>query len=74
MHKFNHTPAQQDALVAELQAIGQRLLTLSFPDPKTDDQVIRHHAFLSGKFAAVKEMLEDDYPELPTINPETSGE
>lgn len=68
MRKYNHSPEQIDQLVAELQVLGQRLLAINFDSPDTDQQNIRHHAYLRGKFDATKDILEDDF-EQPEPKP-----
>lgn len=62
MARYNLTPEQQQTLIADLQEGGQKILALTFPDKATDEQVIRHHAYLRGGFDYIKQMLEDQTP------------
>ena len=66
MHRYHHSQEQRDNLVLDLQVVGQRLLAIAFEDPKNDEQSIRHHAYLRGKFDILKDLLEDNYPEPET--------
>lgn len=62
MPKYNLTPEQQQLLIHNLSNTGQRILALTFADPTTDEQTIRHHAYLRGMFDFIKTMLEDKDP------------
>lgn len=63
MPRYNLAPEQQQQLIVDLQDAGQRILALTFPSKETDEQVIRHHAYLRGGFDFIKQMLEDKTPE-----------
>lgn len=63
MKRYHHNPEQFDALQKDLTAIGQRLLAIGFENPADDQQMIRHHAYLRGKFDQLKDLLEDNYPD-----------
>lgn len=64
MHKYHHSNDTQVTLVAELQEVGRRILAINFQDSTKDQETIRHHAYLRGKFDAINDILTDDYPSL----------
>jgi hypothetical protein len=51
-----------------LQETGQRLLALKFDNPTQDQQIIRAHAYLTGKFEQLKQLFEDVYPDPEQVN------
>jgi hypothetical protein len=59
MAKYNLLPEQQQTLISDLQDVGQRILALTFSNPVTDQETIRHHAYLRGMFDYIKTQLED---------------
>ena len=63
-HKRYHLSSeQQTAFVTDLEAVGRRLLAITFDAPDTDHQNIRHHAYLKGKFEQLTSILEDSFPD-----------
>lgn len=69
MKQYNLTQQQTTVVAAQINDIGRQLILINFQDPALDQQTIRHHAYLSGKFAVLKALLEDDFPE-PETKPE----
>jgi len=69
MKLCNHTPEQQQILLGILQTIGKELIGVTFSDPKDDQQIIRHAAYMRGKFDMAKELLEDDFEVPESSNP-----
>lgn len=67
MRLFNNTPEQQNAIIGMMQDLGRQLIAITFSDPATDQQVIRHQVYLRGKFDMLKTIFEDEFeaPELP---------
>ena len=57
-----HSPQQQEVLKSLLSDVVQKLMAIRFEDPKVDEQMIRYHAALSGKYELLFQMLTDDYP------------
>jgi hypothetical protein len=63
MQLYRLNPEQKQVFLQQLQEVGQRLLNVSFSDPKADEANIRYHASLTGKFELLKLIIEDDFPE-----------
>lgn len=72
MQMFHNNTEQREALLGIIRDLGSKLIALTFPDPSTDHQVIRHQAYLRGQFDMAKAILEDDFeaPELPNKSQE----
>jgi hypothetical protein len=63
MKQYNLTEQQTAVIAVQINEVGKQLILINFQDPALDHQTIRHHAYLSGKFAVLKALLEDDFPE-----------
>lgn len=69
MQRYRHSQEQRDNLLADIQIVAQRLMAVAFDSPASDEQNIRHHAYLRGKFDLLKDLLEDNYPEPEQVQP-----
>ena len=61
MQLHNNSPEQRAVLTDMLNEVIQRLLALNFTDTKTDQEMIRHHAYLRGKYDLLVGQLQDNY-------------
>ena len=69
MQLHNHSPEQQQVLDAQLNEVIHRLLTVSFENPANDQQMIRHHAYLRGKYDTLVAIRMDNYEAPEPIQP-----
>jgi len=63
MKLLNFTPMQEHLLSQAAKKVGEELLSFNFQDPAQDQQSIRRHAYLSGKWELLNELLADEFPE-----------
>lgn len=63
MIRYNLTQEQKETLADDTRSTGLDILNINFTDPATDQQLIRHHAYLRGRFDTLKEILEDNFPD-----------
>lgn len=63
MKRYYLTPEQQDQIGKDITDIGRQLLAIKFEEPSSDEKMIRHHAYLTGKFNFCQQLLEDEFPE-----------
>jgi hypothetical protein len=63
MQRYRLTEEQRSQLLEDIKEIGSRLLAINFDDPKADDAMIRHHAYLRGKWDMLQTVVQDNFPE-----------
>ena len=63
MRRHNHSPEQQQVLLADIQEVGKRLLGMQFNEPERDQLIIRQHAYLKGRFDTLTQLISDEYPD-----------
>lgn len=68
MKRHHHSPEQERNLQIDCQKIAVKILELTFDDPKSDEAMIRHHAYLRGQLKVFRDLLADDYTDPHPIH------
>lgn len=69
MKIFLFNAAQEAHLSQAARQVAVELLEMKFQDPAKDAETIRRHAYLTGKWELLNELIADSYPDQePTHN------